>query len=296
MSNPLNDLILRINSYPSRKLREILFILGSDDIPSPKIPLQLRHPSFGFEKQGLYELSCDQNKIELMTKELDTLSPKTALGRYAERLMAVWFKHNRHYELLKFNHQIIIDKRTVGEIDFLIQENESGKAIQLEFAMKYYLAFHSPDGELTFIGPKGRDNLALKAEKLIEKQMQLSSVHRAQLEEELRKLDFRPQVMLKGELFYPLGKECEGNLWLHARRRDKLRSWPTLNRYVILKQRRDWIFPFDITLWEDAIDHEAFLEALASAALQIPLMVAFKNAKGEYGRLVIVDDAWPNLN
>ena len=56
MGNLLKDRIEGINQFPDRKLRELLYILSSDDIQSPFIPMQLRYPAFDFNKQGKFGL------------------------------------------------------------------------------------------------------------------------------------------------------------------------------------------------------------------------------------------------
>lgn len=295
MGNLSKDLISHINNFPQRKLRELLYLLCSKDINSTCIPLQLRYPSFGFDKAGILKIGFEEWDLDAFKKELDSLSEKTALGRYAERLLAIWFSHNPHFDLLKFNLQIIIGKRTVGEIDFLIVEKENANPMQLEFALKYFLAIEQA-GKVSFIGPKGKDSLEAKAKKLVEQQMQMSMNHSEQLGEEIRDLDFRPQIMLKGELFYPFKPNQEGNLWLFLKNINQLSKWPASNAFVILEKRRDWLFPFDLDLWNNPLSTNNCITQLRKMQSQTPLMVAYRTNGGEFGRLMIVANSWPNLN
>ncbi len=272
-------------------MREVCFLLCSEDIPNSHIPLQLQYPRFSFEKEG--KLAIDQTFLENkdLLKELEALSDKTALGRYAERLLSIWFKHSPHFDLLKFNHQIVIDKLTVGEIDFLLKEVDSKRAIQLEFALKYFLAFGAHD-QRQFIGPKGKDSLESKSRKLIDQQMQLSLNHSEMLEESLRSLDFRPQIMLKGELFYPLDQKQSQNHWLHYKDLKKLSIWDKNSEFLILTYRRDWIFPFDKDLWQNNIGSSECIDQLAKKNADLPIMIAYKDGK-VYGRIMLVSDNWP---
>jgi hypothetical protein len=295
MANLSKDLIAQLNEFPLRKLRETLYILASEDIDSPFIPLQLRYPAFGFKKKGKLKMGLKDLDLNAFKKELESLSENTALGRYAERLLAIWFKYNPHFELLKFNFQIIIGKRTIGEIDYLLLEKESSNAIQLEFALKYFLAIEQ-EGKVNFIGPKGRDSLEAKSKKLIEQQMQMSLNHSEQLGEEIRDLDFRPQIMMKGELFHPFNKVKEDNLWLYLKDIDQLAQWGASTEFVILKLRRDWLFPFDVELWDAPLSADDCILEIKAMKSQIPLMVAYKARNGEYGRLMIVANHWPKLN
>jgi len=296
MNNQANHLIDRINQIPSRKLREVIYILSSDDLPNSQIPLQLRYPPFEFDKQGKLGLEIDSSRLDPLIDELESLSDKTALGRYAERLLVIWFRHNPHFELLKHNHQIVIEKRTIGEIDFLLKERDTQRSIQLEFTLKYYLAFQESASDIKFIGPKGRDSLEAKSKKLIDQQMQLSLNHSEMLEEELRDLDFRPQIMMKGALFFPLLLAKKANYWLHINKLEEISGLGAGTEFVILKSRRDWLFPFDKALWHEKIKFDDCLSHLKRSTAELPIMIAYKSGKGDYGRLMIVAELWPKLN
>jgi hypothetical protein len=73
------------------------------------------------------------------------------------------------------NIQIIEEKRTVGELDFIIREINKERLIHLELAYKFYLFDPSISAEPinNWIGPNRNDSLKEKLEKLKRKQFPL---------------------------------------------------------------------------------------------------------------------------
>lgn len=292
MNNSTPDFLKLIREIPYRKLREITYLMGSQNIEHSQIPIQLKFQPFADRKKGIKDLLIEKMSKRDSIAKLNAIDHRSALGRYAERLVAVWFKLNPHYELLTHNLQLVIAKRTVGEIDFLIEEEKSKRAIHLEFALKFYLQTEdSPSPR--FIGPKGRDSLNGKVEKLLDHQMRLSEVYKEQLPENLRNYDFRPRIMIKGVLFYPFKKGDSRDLWLRISDRDALSSMPENLEFTLLKHRRSWIFPFDPDLDSKRVGKHSLIDQLGKKDLSLPLMVAYSDHKQIYGRIMMVEDSWP---
>lgn len=90
-------------------------------------------------------------------------------------LMLLWqLKNSARFQVLLNNMQIHAPKETVGELDFLLRDNETHRLIHLEFAYKLYL-YHpsaSHHNEL-WIGPNKKDTLYRKLKKLRERQFTL---------------------------------------------------------------------------------------------------------------------------
>ena len=119
-----------------------------------------------------------------------------------------WVKRylERHYELLLSNHTINNDKISIGELDFLFRHNE--ELIHLELACKFYL--YDPtlaNAKLNaWIGPRRKDSLLEKLNKLKKKQFPL--LHSNRMKADLSKLgyesnQFKQYLALKGILFTP---------------------------------------------------------------------------------------------
>ena len=94
------------------------------------------------------------------------------LGHLAEKVVSELFKLSSNYNLIYENAQIIEDKKTLGEIDFIIEEKETKQLTHLELAYKFYLFDPSISSEPinNWIGPNRNDSLKEKLEKLKGKQ------------------------------------------------------------------------------------------------------------------------------
>jgi hypothetical protein len=88
------------------------------------------------------------------------------LGKRFESLLAFWFTHSPHFELLHHNVLFSHEKNTIGEIDFIVRSNETDEVIHFEVACKYYIAKEPSSDWKNWIGPNGHDSLFLKMEKL----------------------------------------------------------------------------------------------------------------------------------
>jgi len=116
--------------------------------------------------------------------------------------------------------------RTLGELDFLIRDLVSGQLIQLELAVKFYLAVKTGDSIL-LPGPDARDNYYRKLEKMRSHQLMLVKKFQDLLPENFRKEEITVQQMVHGCIFnhVSIGKPLETDFlnpngrrgkWLHA--------------------------------------------------------------------------------
>ncbi|PZD79147.1 DUF1853 family protein [Mesonia sp. K7] len=95
------------------------------------------------------------------------------LGKQAETYLEAAFKQSKHYEVIAKNLQVIEDKITIGEIDFILK-NQQNELIHLELVYKFYLYDDTNKNELyRWIGPNRKDALHKKLAKLKEKQLPL---------------------------------------------------------------------------------------------------------------------------
>jgi hypothetical protein len=106
------------------------------------------------------------------------------------------------------------DGRTVGELDILCLDRESGQALHFELAIKYYLQTARDSFELCdFVGPRAQDRLDLKLKKLFDKQLRILETEAGlrAVPQELQNLPLVSKAFVKGGFFYPL------DLWLESR-------------------------------------------------------------------------------
>jgi hypothetical protein len=103
----------------------------------------------------------------------EVLSDSVMLGKRAERFLSHYLKAHPEIEVLVENLQIILQKRTLGELDFIIKHSVIG-LIHLELACKFYLLNpKATSPERLWCGPNNHDFLSLKKRKLEEHQFPL---------------------------------------------------------------------------------------------------------------------------
>jgi hypothetical protein len=122
----------------------------------------------GLESFHLSELSL-QNDLDFQ------LATNIRLGHLAEKIVSELIKSSANYQVLYEHFQIIEDRKTLGEIDFIIQNRNDKRLIHLELAYKFYLFDPSISSEPinNWIGPNRNDSLIEKLDKLKRKQFPL---------------------------------------------------------------------------------------------------------------------------
>ncbi|QHI36779.1 hypothetical protein IMCC3317_21490 [Kordia antarctica] len=124
--------------------------------------------SLGFQTFNL-------SKLNLETELHFQLPTNLRLGHLAEKVVSELIKASTNYKVLYENIQILDDKQTIGEIDFIIEELKTKQLIHLELAYKFYL-FDPTISSIpmhNWIGPNRNDSLKEKLEKLKRKQFPL---------------------------------------------------------------------------------------------------------------------------
>ena len=97
------------------------------------------------------------------------------LGHLAEKVVSELIKSSTNYTVLHENVQIIEEEKTIGEIDFIIENKNTKQILHVELAYKFYLFDPSISSEIikNWIGPNRNDSLHEKLEKLKIKQFPL---------------------------------------------------------------------------------------------------------------------------
>lgn len=130
-------------------------------------------------------------------------------GKRMERFMSDYIRSESNWDVRAENVQIIDDQRTVGELDFILENTQTQRLLHLELACKFYLY----DPELSketarWIGPNRRDSLKLKLQKLGRKQFPLLSNPATQktLEQlNIEVAEMEQALSIKSMLFLPAG-------------------------------------------------------------------------------------------
>ncbi|MGO4818817.1 DUF1853 family protein [Flavobacterium sp. W22_SRS_FP1] len=119
--------------------------------------------------------SFDLSKLNLQS-DLDFILPTNIrLGHLEEKIVSELIKSSTNYNVLFEHFQIIEDRKTLGEIDFIIKNRIDKKLIHLELAYKFYLFDPGISSEPinNWIGPNRNDSLIEKLNKLKNKQFPL---------------------------------------------------------------------------------------------------------------------------
>lgn len=233
----------------------------------------------------------------------------TRLGRYAENLLAWYFRHRG--TLVEHGLQVRAGKQqTIGEFDFLLRQGEA--LLHWEFAIKFYLLC-SDDPALAavqqadyFVGPNLADTLGNKIRKTLDRQLRLGEHPAAQalLPEPLA----AAQALMKGWLFYrrsetPLlqqtgvsAQHCRG-WWCTT---DELASHAAQpGDAVAIIPRLAWMPPVRLARSEGRPVGE--IRQILQQAFEhdpMPVMVAVLQSDGddwlERERGFVVPDPWPH--
>lgn len=139
----------------------------------PRITSILKANSLDSSITGLQAFKLSELNL---VSELDFQLPTNLrLGHLAEIVVSGLIKLSTNYKVLYENVQLIEDKKTIGEIDFIISKNSTNQLIHIELAYKFYLYDPEISSEIinNWIGPNRNDSLKEKLEKVKNKQFPL---------------------------------------------------------------------------------------------------------------------------
>ncbi|MDA7744460.1 DUF1853 family protein [bacterium] len=113
--------------------------------------------------------------LDLKSEVNFDLPSNLRLGHLAEKVVSELINASANFNVLYENVQILEVKRTIGELDFIIENNLNNDIIHLEVAYKFYLydPSISIDPTRNWIGPNRNDSLVEKLEKLKSRQFPL---------------------------------------------------------------------------------------------------------------------------
>ncbi len=127
------------------------------------------------------------------------------LGHYFETLLSYWFAHNSRYQLLAQNLPLHDGKRTVGEFDFIVRDQQKNKTQHWEVACKFYLGIGNTSNINNWHDAMLKDNLAKKYQQMQTRQSQLSEQPSSKSALDSLGIHIDEKIcLMKGRLFYPL--------------------------------------------------------------------------------------------
>jgi hypothetical protein len=189
-----------------------------------------------------------------------SLPPTMVLGKRMELFFKLYVSHFSEEQIIAHNEQIIHDKKTLGELDFLLKNDRTGQVSHVELVYKYYL--YDPDiasKAERWTGPNHRDNLLLKLDRLQKKQFPL--LYREETRPLLESLgitakEVEQKICFKANFFLPWDYPSEGTDLPHKMlqgrwmRREEFTSKSFGNARFFSPKKPDWpVLPQHNTHW-----------------------------------------------
>ncbi len=194
---------------------------------------------------GLAQLDADPQPLRaVLARRTDR-----RLGNYFEVLWRYWLDHNPRYRLLHANLPVHAGGKTLGEFDFIVEDQLTGEILHWELAVKFYLGSGDTGQPASWWGPGRRDRLDIKTGHLLHHQTQLSRHPEAQalLAEHGLRID-ATWLIMKGRLFYPCGETAAApsganphhlrGFWVPGSRLDRLRP-----AHWLVLEKHQWLAP-----------------------------------------------------
>jgi len=193
------------------------------------------------------------------------------LGHLTERVVGALIKSSTNYEVLYENVQLVEDKITIGEIDFIIENRKTKQVLHLELAYKFYLfdPTISSDPINNWMGPNRNDSLIKKIEKVKSKQFPLL-YHKAaksifpniKLDEVAQALCLLVSLFVPFEYkdnFLPIYKKAIKGYYLNVK---TFNDFDHSEKYYYLPTKNEWgIDPSENKIWIDFEDAKKIIDA-----------------------------------
>lgn len=149
--------------------------------------------------QKLFEIPQTNKPVSINIKD------NLMLGKRVETFFKIQIETEDSHHIVLENKQIQKEKRTIGELDFILKNNATSQLRHIEISYKFYLFDPEIKGnEINkWIGPNRNDNLLKKIEKLSQRQFPLLYSKEAKKQLELDTTKIKQEVLFKAQLFLP---------------------------------------------------------------------------------------------
>ena len=149
--------------------------------------------------QTLFEINNTSQPKKFDIKE------NLMLGKRVEAFFRVQIKESDSYEILLENIQIQKEKRTIGELDFILKNTQAETIKHVEVTYKFYLFDPNVKGDEInkWIGPNRNDDLVKKIMKLSSHQFPLLYSQECKETTQLNTDTIKQEVFFKAQLYIP---------------------------------------------------------------------------------------------
>jgi hypothetical protein len=199
--------------FKQHVVRELAFVIASPPLlqqwPHAQANQHIQLPDTQFWQHHfdaylprLQQLDRDPSPLHTHLQQLRS----SRLGLRFEALMAFWLQDAAYhsYQLIGKNIKLLSNQRTLGEIDFLLLNQDTQHVEHWEVAVKFYLG----EGLLVpqdWLGLNRKDSLDRKLTHIINHQFSAEMVDQYQIQQR--------KAIIKGRLFYP-PLACDEPDWL----------------------------------------------------------------------------------
>ncbi len=253
--------------FTHRAIRDLAWALFNPPLfdQLPKVPPQWLSPVWQDQQTLAWLAQLDRAPEALFEHLKDQRA--TRLGVYFEQLLSFYFEHFPRFRLLAKNLQANDTKRTIGEYDFIVWDQQEQCHYHIEVAVKFYIGLESLECHIArnhpiynwhlWVGPNKKDTLGIKMTHLLERQLRLSHTDAGQqalASIGLHPEQLSPKLLLTGRLYYPYENPQHTKVEAphHSHHSLERQRWFTLgnvatdplNHYVILP-RQLWMSPLN---------------------------------------------------
>ena len=187
---------------------------------------------FNHYQRRLVQLDQNPKQLEHFVAQLKS----TRLGLRFEYLFWFWLLDRDYhaYELLGHSVQKIEGAKTLGELDFVLRNHETGKIEHWEVALKYYLG--EADLQLAnWYGLNRTDQLQRKLQHFTNKQFQFEEALDYPIEQRF--------AVLKGQLYIPIHTQSTLPNWINPAQALGLWGDQIYSNEFYRLTRHEWICP-----------------------------------------------------
>ena len=229
-------------------------------------------------------------------------SERFRIGSYFEILIAAYLRCSGNYSDIRTNVAVHDEKRTLGELDFLLR-NQDGETEHWESAIKFYLYApgYDPDPNRCFLGPRAVDRMDLKLHRMRVHQLRLSQ-HPATRAVIGPGAVAHVKALIRGRLFYPLEMDWQSCRPGTLATMDHLRGWwaplksthdlPFAEGYVIAR-KQDWMTCPPAHKNFQPLSLESLTRTLHAKIQQPIQVVGVDSEHRELHRGFVVPNRWP---
>lgn len=195
------------------------------------------------------------------------------LGHQAEFVFLQLLDACKDYTVLNHTIQLVEDKRTLGELDFIIQNIVTKEVLHVELTYKFYIidkSIISPIDQI--VGPNRKDTFVNKLNKTRNRQLPLlysSPSKRILTEMELADINITQKVAFYAHIFLPyedmtfdfdgLNEDCIAGYWVTV---SQFQREDFLNVHYYRPSKTEWLhIPHHKTIWKN---HEDIMDEIAS--------------------------------